>query len=268
MALRRKATGDLISAALCLECQQKTQTSEGTQIAQRLLLAPVVPAGFEETHELCRSCSDLRAKGDGHARRCALAQAGVDLHCGGWATPFSEYLRSDLRARTPKWTNVAASILGNSIAPLARHKKTVLVPIPVSTKARRTDGLLDAVLELSRRTGIPVLRAILRDRRASTRRSVAQIRRRIVEEEYRLDPTIVPNLRGARVVLIDDTVTTGATIAGIAKLLRAHDVAEIIPVSIDRTITPRLRQRLPGGFSRCPHNDSIPAATSLAAVER
>jgi hypothetical protein len=190
--MRRSRTrkGDPVSAAICAVCQQVAQTPGGESIARLLVAPPTVPAEYAGTHEVCPACLDLRQRGDGHANRCELRLAGLRLQSGGWATGLSDFLRSDLRARRPKWTNIVATILAGLVAPFAETKGAILVPIPVSTGAGASDGLLKATLIVGERTGIPVLQAIIRNRRRSTRLSVAQVRRLIVEEEYRLDQRI------------------------------------------------------------------------------
>jgi hypothetical protein len=245
---------DPISAALCAECQRQAQSPEGWRIARSLVAAPIVPADYAGTHEVCSWCLDLRRRGDGHERHCELGLACLRILSGGWATPTSDSLRRDLRARRPKWTNIVATILGSLLSPFAGQDDVILVPIPISTPVGAQDGLLKAALVSGVRSGTPVLRALVRSKRRSTRGSVAQIRRQIVESEYELDPRIVRNLKGKRLILVDDTVTTGITLAGVAKLLRSSGAASVMAVTIDRTISSRLRQRLPhGSAGSCPH---------------
>lgn len=250
----KKGRDDPVSSALCADCQREAQCPGGEQIARLLLAPPTIPAEYADTHEICPACIDLRRRGDGHANHCALGQAGLRVLSGGWATPLSESLRNDLRAQRPRWTKIVATILGSLVAPAVRENGAVLVPIPVSTGTHGQDGLLEATLVLGERIGFPVLQALVRNRQRSTRRSVAQIRRLVVEEEYRLNASVAQRLEGARVVLVDDTVTTGLTLAGTAALLRDCGVASIVPVTIDRTVSSRLGQRLREGPDRvCPH---------------
>lgn len=228
--------------------------SAGDSIAKKLVAVPQIPSEYDATHVICPSCLELRQRNDRHAERCELGLAGLALHSVGWATPLSEFLRKDLRARRPRWTKLAATLLCSLVEPFRGRRDVILVPIPVSGQARGHDGLRDAVSLAGGRCGIPVVCAVLRKKRRSTRHSGVQVRRRIVEEEYLLDPQMVESIRGRQVVLVDDTVTTGATMSGIARLLRNGGAAAVVPISLDRTVSARLQQRLPEALPRgCAH---------------
>jgi hypothetical protein len=228
--------------------------SAGDSIAKILVAVPQIPSEYDATHVICRSCLELRQRNDRHAKRCELGLAGLALHSLGWATPLSEFLRKDLRARRPRWTKLAATLLSTLVEPFRGVGTVVLVPIPISGQGGCQDGLRDAVSLAGDRCGIPVVCAVLRTKRRSTRRSGAQVRRRIVEEEYELDSEMIERIWRRQVILVDDTVTTGATMSGIARLLRSSDAASVVPVSLDRTVSPRLQQRLSEGLRRgCEH---------------
>lgn len=228
--------------------------SGGDSIAKILVTIPQIPPEYDATHVICQSCLELRQRDDRHAERCELGLADLALHSVGWATPLSEFLRRDLRARRPRWTKLAATLLSAIVEPFHGIGNVVLVPIPVSGQRGDHDGLRDAVSLAGDRCGIPVVCAVVRKKRRSTRQSGAQIRRRIVEEEYELGSEMVEKIRGKQVVLVDDTVTTGVTMSGIAKLLRRSGVASVVAVSLDRTVSPRLQQRLSEGLRRgCEH---------------
>jgi predicted amidophosphoribosyltransferase len=245
---------DPIASAFCSNCLREAQTSAGDSIAKILVAVPQIPSEYDATHVICPSCLELRQRNDRHAERCELGLAGLALHSAGWATPLSQFLRRDLRARRPRWTKLTASLLGALVQSFRGIGKVVLVPIPVSGQGRDHDGLRDAVSLAGDRSGIPVVCAIRRKKRRSTRQSGAQVRRRIVEEEYELDAKMTVSIRGKQVVLVDDTVTTGATMSGIARLLRSSGAASVVPISLDRTVSARLQQRLSEGMHRgCAH---------------
>lgn len=248
------AMRDPIANALCPECQREAQTLSGGNVGEIFVTVPHVPPEFSGTHRICASCLELCHENSRHAERCELGIANMALQSAGWATALSEFLRRDLRARRPKWIPLAATLLSAVVDPFSGAGDAILVPIPVSAQVHDQDGLLAAVALVGAHKGIPVLRAVARNKRRSTRLSGKQVRRRIVEEEYELDSEVVNSIQGRQVILVDDTVTTGTTMAGIATLLRSAGAGAIVPVSIDRTVSPRLQQRLiERARGRCSH---------------
>ena len=115
----------------------------------------------------------------------------------------------------------------------------------------RKDPFASLISSVGESVHIPVLRAVARRKIISTRHSVAQVRRAIASTEYALDPCLSPQLAGKTVLLVDDTVTTGCTILGVAKLIRLAGAQDIMPLAFDRTISARLRQRI--GMKTCGH---------------
>jgi predicted amidophosphoribosyltransferase len=98
------------------------------------------------------------------------------------------------------------------------------------------------VEELAAELRVPVNRLICREKKRSARQSVAQARRQIARAEYFLCPGAATDARSSRIVLIDDNLTTGATIARAVELLKDAGATSVIPVVLDRTIGPRLAQ--------------------------
>jgi phosphoribosylpyrophosphate synthetase len=89
---------------------------------------------------------------------------------------------------------------------------------------------------------LPVISAVTRDKRLSTRGSVASARQRIAECEYGASDA-AGEVAGRTVLLVDDMVTTGHTFAGIAKLLFSAGAAIVQPVALDRAVSARTLQR-------------------------
>ena len=111
----------------------------------------------------------------------------------------------------------------------------VLVPVPLHPRRLRRRGYNQAALiadALARRAGLEVADCLRRA--GSPAPQVGRDRR-----ERRLGPAGSIELRAlapARVVLVDDVATTGATLAACAAVLRAAGSAEVAAVVFARTI--------------------------------
>jgi predicted amidophosphoribosyltransferase len=244
MRNHRQPLDYLFAGVLCDQCQAAAGAEgDGEAIATRLVLPHRVPPELVGTHALCPACLDLRRLGDRHEARCKLGRANLSLTSGGWATPVSEALRRALRRPSPHATAVLGNILASA---LRRHAGSadIVVPVPLASARAKLDPLLRLSQEICQRLGLTVIPVVTRLKEQCTRASVARQREQIVIEEYRIAPDLAAPLAGARVLLVDDNVTTGATLCGIATLLRAAGVKLVVPVTVDRTISPRLRQRV------------------------
>jgi predicted amidophosphoribosyltransferase len=124
----------------------------------------------------------------------------------------------------------------------------------MASSRRTPNGLTRLVRGLGERLGIPVVEAVQRRKGRSTRGSVAQGRERIVREEYSIIAPLLSQVVGRDVLLIDDVITTGHTISGVARLLLGAGAAAVLPIALDRTASQRLLQRLaPVAPNHCPH---------------
>jgi predicted amidophosphoribosyltransferase len=86
---------------------------------------------------------------------------------------------------------------------------------------------------------------------------VAQQRARIAQNEYYLIDNAAVLVGGKDVILIDDRVTTGHTLAGVARLLRKVGACAVTPLVLDRTISARVLQRAGRQPVVCPHVEAF-----------
>jgi len=119
----------------------------------------------------------------------------------------------------------------------------IVVPIPTTLKRERSRGYNQAGLLATRvaaRTGRP-MRSILR--RVGSEGSQTALspeeRRENVRGVFRLSGSGGVGIRGARVILVDDVLTTGATACEAAQVLTSEGAASVLLLAFARA--------LPGG---------------------
>ncbi len=99
----------------------------------------------------------------------------------------------------------------------------VLVPVPVHAARRRQRGFDQAELlavAIGRRLNLPVVSAVARASRTTAQHALGKTARAAnVGHAFAAHPTAAHQVRGKWVVLVDDLITTGATVAGCAAVL-------------------------------------------------
>jgi ComF family protein len=171
------------------------------------------------------------------------AEAGIDLDLAAW------YYDGEMAALIPSMKYqgrpTLAKILGSLAAArlqpalqAALQSPAVLVPVPLHPRRRRERGFDQSLLiaqALSKRWGIAVLPAALRRIRFTEKqvRLSAQQRRENVAGAFAVDKRFSAN-RGL-VLLVDDVITTGATVNGCAALLKTTGVEQVFAVTLART---------------------------------
>lgn len=110
-----------------------------------------------------------------------------------------------------------------------------IVPMPIHWTRRMTRGFNQCETladELSRHTGLPVLKALARTRRTPKQSSLAGARRRRnVKGSF---SAAHAHVRGKRLLLVDDVMTTGSTVNEAAAELKRHGAARVAVLTVAR----------------------------------
>jgi ComF family protein len=109
----------------------------------------------------------------------------------------------------------------------------VVTWVPTSARRRRRRGFDQAELvarTAARQLGVPCRRLLVRDGA-----DLPQTGRSRVERLHGPVFRARPDVHGRRVLLVDDVVTTGATLRGAAGELRAAGAADVVPAAVAAT---------------------------------
>jgi len=194
----------------------------------------------------CRRCGALADEPPVVAAQCCPRCRGQAYHFDG-AVPLGPY-RDELRRvvlRMKRRTgDHLASALGDLYADrrgeeLAPFRADVVVPIPMHWSRyvlRGTNSPEIMAARISRRLGVPFERALLvRHRMTQPQADLSPTKRfENVRGAFRLGRGY--DIRGARILLIDDIMTTGATCSEAAKVLKKSGAEAVFVGVAARTL--------------------------------
>jgi ComF family protein len=230
---------DLALPPRCLHCDDDLTPASDISLCLKCvqLIAPELP-------DCCRRCGAILPEGVAASESCPSCH-GFPLRFDA-VYPLGRYegaLR-DVVLKTKRLSSEALSLtVGRLLAARLRDRivqfnPQEIVPIPMHWARRLIRGVNSPELLaecLGRNLRIPVLRTLARRRYTSPQKDLLPRERfRNVRGAFRLRFGHRRRLQGARVLLVDDILTTGATCSEAAKLLKQAGAAAVAVAVVAR----------------------------------
>lgn len=175
---------------------------------------------------------------------------GCDLIC--WGAPYAERLRAGMERFKFRGVRRGKEIFGSMLLTALRQKDALsrvdaitFVPMPHRRERRRGYNQAKLLAEyLSEETGLPLREELLRrkDRGEMHRTGSRAARAALAEESYCLGGR--SPVSGERLLLVDDIITSGATLSTCAALLRQAGAAYIVGAAPLRTPSASAKKEL------------------------
>ena len=206
------------------------------------------------SQRVCNACVARFAQPVARCRRCALQVPAGEAECGAcilqppifdacvaavdYAYPWVDAL-ADFKFRAdPGWAGTLATLMRSTpwVEPAIEAAERVL-PIPLSVQRLGDRGFNQSAL-LARRLAGPKVDTgtLLRLQATDAQSGLPRAQRlRNLQGAFAIEPGRAASLRGQRVVLLDDVMTTGATLHAAALALRQAGADHITAVVLART---------------------------------
>lgn len=195
---------------------------------------------FGQPQSRCQTCALIVPPGVSHCADCLKTPPPLDacLAAVAYAFPWSNLIVDYKFGKQPGRANTLAMLLRSTpwVEPALEAADKVL-PMPLSKTRLQSRGFNQALL-LARHLAPDKTEArwLLRIRDTPAQSSLDRAERLVnLNGALALDPFLAPQIKGRRLVLVDDVMTSGASLHTAARVLRAAGAAHITAIVLART---------------------------------
>jgi ComF family protein len=220
-----KSLADFVYPPVCYGCDTEVEEGlvcEGCRLAlftHELAVCPKCGRPCTRTAETCGQCEE----------KFSLSRVRA---LGLYAPPFDKLVHAFKYSGKTK----VGELLGRALSALVQQDEVLsaadaVCPVPLHPARLRERGFNQSLLlaaAISMGTGIPLVESLTRKENTvtQTRKMTPEKRRKNVERAFRLRPDA--NVDGKTVLLVDDVMTTGATLDQAAQELLKGGAASVL----------------------------------------
>jgi len=217
---------NLVFPADCVLCgQQVSEWRSG-------VLCGECEGGFRSPEPpFCLRCGGPHPSPDGRCSRCVQGETRFDL--ARHALVFDEALRSAIHHFKYNDRVSLARPFGRRLAACFRNgpfTAEVAIPVPLHRKRERRRGYNQAAL-LARQAGLEVRSDLVRRKRPTDTQTDLTRRQRADNVRNAFE---CPRPVSGRVLIVDDVMTTGATVNEVASILRKNGATRVEVLTLTR----------------------------------
>ena len=197
-------------------------------------------AHFAQPQPRCRTCALIVPAGVRQCGECLTSAPPLDacLAAVSYAYPWSHLIQGyKFHAHPGRAAALALLLRSTPWVEPALDAADLVLPLPLSSARLRTRGFNQALL-LARELAPGKIRRdlLLRIKDTPAQSSLGRSERlQALKGAFAVEPLLAPQLKGKRLVLVDDVMTSGATLHAAARVLRAAGAAHITGLVVART---------------------------------
>lgn len=237
--MSRKIASGISAALQTLLCQVPSQCAIcQAWPAQRMCSACV--ARFAQPQARCTTCALQVPAGVTHCGACLRSPPPLDLCLTAvdYGYPWAQAIAQFKFQGDPGWAQALAALVRKTPgAAVALAAADWVLPVPLAAERLRERGFNQA-LQLARHLASRKTQAkmLLRLYATPAQHTLDRAKRlRNLDGAFAVEPLRYHALAGCRVVLVDDVMTTGATLHAAAMVLRMAGALHITALTIART---------------------------------
>jgi ComF family protein len=197
-------------------------------------------ADFAQPEPRCQTCALPVSGGVARCGDCVLHPPPLDacLTAVGYGFPWQD-LVADFKFRdAPGWADLFALLLQSTHGvDVALAQADGVLPVPLSPARLRQRGFNQALLLAQALEPAKTRAHLLLRIKDTPPQSLLDRAARLndVKDAFAVDPLLATQVRGQSIVLVDDVMTTGATLHGAALALRAAGATRVTALVFART---------------------------------